>query len=241
MNFKWPLSTRLLYFCNESFLTRKCLPTYYSRKMDANRNAIKEYHFKLIVIGDPEVGKSSLVARLLDDYPNTVNYNHRRLKYTKNVSIEDSVVKLQIHDTAGQERYRSLTQSYYRGTHACFFVFDTRKPNSFDSINSWMEEFNFYADSQKSVNTIIGTNCCSSERVVDQQTLKNFASFREVDYLEVDLECNVNVSDISEELCANLLKKMKENSSCHHTCGKYTVSLHRPSLTKKITNKICEC
>jgi GTPase SAR1 family protein len=69
--------------------------------MDLSLNHVKEYNFKVIVIGDAGVGKSSLIARITNGDPNTASFNQRRLKSSMTVSLGKRLVKLHIHDTAG--------------------------------------------------------------------------------------------------------------------------------------------
>ena len=104
-----------------------------------------------------------------------------------------------------------------------------------------MGELNHYTDSNRIVTTIIGTNCCSLDRVVDRQTLENYAKHRDLDFCEVDTFCNVNVSDIEEKLSAAMVKKLHENSSCHFVHGECTLVLNKPKLSQKIANKLCQC
>lgn len=69
--------------------------------MDLNRKHAKEYNLKVIVIGDSGVGKSTLVTCITNGYPTCNTATHRIAKSSKTVSIDDHLVKLHIHDTAG--------------------------------------------------------------------------------------------------------------------------------------------
>jgi Ras-related protein Rab-1A len=97
-------------------------------------------NMKLIFIGDPAVGKTSLLTRLMDDdysenNPSTVNMDFR----FKDYKLNEHTVKLQVWDTAGQERYRSLINSYYRHSQGIIMVFDLTDKNSFESIlTQWL-------------------------------------------------------------------------------------------------------
>ena len=100
-----------------------------------------DYLFKLLIIGDAGVGKSSLLLRFADDkfttaYINTigVDFKIRSIKY------KNKKIKLQIWDTAGQERFRTITSTYYRGAHGVIIVYDVTDRESFDNVKTWIEE-----------------------------------------------------------------------------------------------------
>ncbi|CAH8630403.1 unnamed protein product [Schistosoma bovis] len=111
--------------------------------------------FKLLLIGDSCVGKTSLLIRFKDgiflkgSYISTVGIDYK----TKTVKANDQLVRLQIWDTAGQEKFRSLTKSYYRDTNAVLLVYDICKMDSFSNIKSWMSEIN--ANIQSNNNNIL--------------------------------------------------------------------------------------
>ena len=94
--------------------------------------------FKLILIGDSCVGKSSLLMRLTEndfkeDYEVTVGVEFGSFL----VKIEDQIIKLQIWDTAGQESFKSLNKIFYRGSHCVFLIYDLTKHESFQNVEEW--------------------------------------------------------------------------------------------------------
>lgn len=100
-----------------------------------------EYHylFKVVLVGNSCVGKSSIVIRYADDefsevFLATIGVDFR----FKSLPLDGNKVKLQIWDTAGHERFRTITSSYYRGAHALMIVFDITDKQSFqDAVNYW--------------------------------------------------------------------------------------------------------
>ena len=96
--------------------------------------------YKLILIGDTCVGKSSLLMRLTE--------NEFREEYEVTVGVEfgaflmqidDKIIKLQIWDTAGQESFKSLNKIFYRGSHCVFLVYDITREETFHNVEDWLE------------------------------------------------------------------------------------------------------
>lgn len=97
---------------------------------------------KFILIGDSGTGKSSIAQRYVDNC-----WNHSGLQtigvefHCKTIDIDGVRVKLQIWDTAGQDKFESLVRSYYRGAHVCAIVFDLTNPDSLNNLRLWHKKF----------------------------------------------------------------------------------------------------
>jgi len=107
------------------------------------------YIFKFIITGDSAVGKSSLLVRLTDqrflanpDPTLGVEFGSKLIT----LPDDNKVVKLQCWDTAGQESFRAITRSYYRGAAGCLLVYDVTSRKSFINAQSWLAEVREYAD-----------------------------------------------------------------------------------------------
>merc|ERR1719198_1000349 len=104
-----------------------------------------DHIFKILLIGDAGVGKSSILLRFTDDafeehLASTIGVDFK----VKTVQLGGKTVKLTIWDTAGQERFRTLTSSYYRGCHGIIVVFDVNERETFDNLPHWLEELELY-------------------------------------------------------------------------------------------------
>ena len=100
-----------------------------------------DYLFKLLLIGDSGVGKSCLLLRYVDEtyqesYISTIGVDFK----IKTIELDGKVIKLQIWDTAGQERFRTITSTYYRGTHGVIVVYDVTSGESFANVKRWLHE-----------------------------------------------------------------------------------------------------
>ncbi len=112
-----------------------------SNGQDIDDSNAYDLTFKMIVIGDPGVGKSCLSGRAIKDkyegeYAPTIGFEF--LTYT--VKIEDKVIKLQVWDTCGQEMYRSLITNFYRNASLAMMVYSIDSKESFIHINTWLKE-----------------------------------------------------------------------------------------------------
>ncbi|CAK76834.1 unnamed protein product (macronuclear) [Paramecium tetraurelia] len=109
---------------------------------------MEEQLYKIVIVGNSAVGKSSLLIRFCDDqfrdmYLSTIGVDFR----FKSLRVNGQGVKLQIWDTAGQERFRNITNSYYKGAQGIVVVYDITNLKSFEDIRKyWMNELNHYAD-----------------------------------------------------------------------------------------------
>ena len=103
-----------------------------------------EYIFKYIIIGDSSVGKSSLISSLITgsfkkEYATTIGVDFA----TKMLEVDNTMVKIQIWDTAGQEAFKSITKCYYRGAIGCIIVFDITSIKSFQNVLAWFNDINY--------------------------------------------------------------------------------------------------
>merc|ERR1719498_1366298 len=104
-------------------------------------NAEYDYLFKLLLVGDSGVCKSTLLHRLIDDdysgsYVSTIGVD----LMIKSLEVDGKPVKLQIWDTAGQERFRTITRQFYRGAQGCLLVYDVTDRESFDHVHQWLDD-----------------------------------------------------------------------------------------------------
>lgn len=105
-----------------------------------------DFLFKLLLIGDSGAGKSCLLLRFADDtysesYISTIEVDFK----IRTIENEGKVIKLQIWNTAGQERFRTITSSYYCGEHSIIVVYDVTDLDSFNNMRNWLQEIERYA------------------------------------------------------------------------------------------------
>lgn len=166
-----------------------------------------EHKFKLLLIGNSSVGKSSLLMRFADrsfptEYMNTIGIDYK----THTIEVNDQTVKLQMWDTAGQERFRTITSSYYRGAHGILLVFDLTDIRSFEDVAGWLEEIRAYAVSKVNI-VLVGNKCdMSHARKVTAEEARAFAEQNGVVYKETSALSGEHVDQTFHELAETLLQ-----------------------------------
>ncbi|SMN18567.1 similar to Saccharomyces cerevisiae YFL038C YPT1 Rab family GTPase, involved in the ER-to-Golgi step of the secretory pathway [Maudiozyma saulgeensis] len=171
-------------------------------------NSEYDYLFKLLLIGNSGVGKSCLLLRFSDDtysndYISTIGVDFK----IKTVELEGKTVKLQIWDTAGQERFRTITSSYYRGSHGIIIVYDITDQESFNGVKMWLQEIDRYATSTV-LKLLVGNKCdLTDKRIVEFDIAKEFADANNMPFLETSALDSTNV----EEAFLTMAKQIKES------------------------------
>jgi small GTP-binding protein len=171
-------------------------------------NSMAYYNYKTILIGDAGVGKTSLVKRFVNNtkpglYDITIGIDYEsKLLEIKGEDDEQLKIKLQIWDTAGQEVFKSIINSYYNTTVGAIVVFDVTCRNSYNHVNSWVKEIR---DRSRSDTTIIlvGNKCdLKSKRSVSTQEANEYAREKDIEYIETS--AMIDPFDKKYEICKSV-------------------------------------
>ena len=102
----------------------------------------KEFLYKILLLGDSSVGKTCFLMRYTDNTFQEIHMSTIGLDYKlKNVQLDEGkIVKIQIWDTAGQDRFRSITKNYYKGAHGIILLYDVTNRKTFDNVRDWVEQ-----------------------------------------------------------------------------------------------------
>lgn len=153
-----------------------------------------DYLFKLLLIGNSAVGKSSLLLRFSDNIFNesflpTIGVDFK----IRTFELSSKTVKLQIWDTAGQERFKTITSSYYKGAHGIILTYDITDKQSFKDIENWLSEVEKFAN-ENVIKLLVGNKSdLESQRQVSFEEGKEFADSLGVQFLETSAKNNSNV------------------------------------------------
>jgi len=164
-----------------------------------------DHKFKLLLIGDSDVGKSSILLRFIDDVFEHIHSTIGVDFKLKILNINGKKVKLTIWDTAGQERFRTLTASYYRGVDGAILVYDITNRNSFENLqNIWIKELNMYSTTP-SVKMLVGNKIDQESRVVTRDEGKELAQSLGTMFFECSAKTKIGVSNAFEELVMKII------------------------------------
>ena len=164
--------------------------------------------FKILLIGDSGVGKTSLILRYTkgifrEEFLNSIGVDFR----SKDLIYDGKKIKLQIWDTAGEERYRTITASYYRGAHAIAIVFDLTEIETFEHVKRWIEDINKYAK-ENVLKFLIGNKSdLVLKRQISYSDARSFASKMNTTYFEVSAKNDENIKEFFEGATKIILSK----------------------------------
>jgi small GTP-binding protein len=167
---------------------------------------------KVLLLGDAAVGKTSVLTRFSDGLfvsstRATVGIDLK--KSTIDLDGEGKAVQLQIWDTAGQEMFRSIIASYYRGAHGVLLMFDLTRKASFDSLEDWLKEVRSKAPEDAPV-VLCGNKCDCPGRVVSQATAAAWARQHGMQYVETSAKANIAINDAFVTLVATAMGRGAE-------------------------------
>jgi Ras-related protein Rab-1A len=183
----------------------------------------KENTIKILLLGDSGIGKSCSMIRFFqneffDSYITTIGVDFKK----KDIILDNKQYEVYVWDTAGNERYRTITMTYLRGCHFLILFYDTTDIKSFDGLEDWIKTVQSYnGDISKLI--IVGTKIDDvSNRKVSYEDALMFCSKYDINYYEISGKTGENVEFMFNEaihLAYNPLKKVKDNCSFLKGCS----------------------
>ena len=160
-----------------------------------------DFIFKVLLLGNSDVGKSSLLLRFVDSVWNetfvpTIGVDFK----VKTVEIGDKKVKMQIWDTAGQERFRNVISTYFRGGNGLLLIYDITNKDSFKNLESWLIEIEKNA-SENILKLLIGNKSdLEEDREISKEEGQAFANRNGMQFMETSAKMNTNVDEAFQAL-----------------------------------------
>ena len=161
------------------------------------------FKFKVVIIGDAGVGKTSLLRRFVEnkfdkDYLSTLGANILSKEY---VTPKGNIIELLLWDLAGQHVFKHARKRFYSGSQGAVVVYDVTRPISFQSINDWLEEL------PENVPMILVGNKIDLPRELSTETGQKRAEEAGMSFLETSALTNKNVSEAFKILAMEIVKK----------------------------------
>ena len=171
----------------------------------------KCYVVKIIIIGNQSVGKTNIVTRYVkgefsEDYMITIGMDF----LTCNLKSDDKIFKLRLWDTAGSEKFRSITKGYYSNTCCALIVYDITNQNSFDSVKHWIEDVKNYADKDTHLVLVGNKIDLKDQRKISKEDGQNLATQYGMDFYESSALTGENINNIFEGICKYVNQKIDE-------------------------------
>lgn len=176
---------------------------------------------KVILLGDSGVGKTSLMNQYVNKrfsaaYKATIGADF----LTREVMVDDRLVTMQLWDTAGQERFQSLGVAFYRGADCCVLVYDVNSAKSFETLDSWRDEFLIQASPHDPENfpfVVLGNKIDveESKRMVSQKRAMTWCQSKgNIPYFETSSKEAINVEQAFQTIARNALQQEAEAELC---------------------------
>ena len=197
-----------------------------------------DYSFKIIVIGDSNVGKSCLTNRAAkdkfsSDYSPTLGFEFR----TFSTNIENKIIRLQVWDTYGQEVYRSLISNFYRNSSLAMMVYSINSKESFLNINRWLKEIKINSNPDIKIILIGNKADLENEREVTYEEAKKYKEENQILYFEeTSAKTGLNAKKVFEESAKILYTEHKNYLLNAKTKGNIKKIDKNDNIPKKLNN-----
>ena len=210
--------------------------------MSEDENDNNEINLKILILGDSSVGKTSLLLQYADGYFPTIYVATIGIEYkVKKININGADINLQIWDTAGEERFRSITQNYMKGADGILYVFDITQKSSFDNLKTWIRQSEEITEVFKKI--IVGNKSdLENERRIQKETVQKFCDERNIKGIEVSAKMGTKVSEAFETLAKLIIgdKSKDEIIRKYTTLNKERgLTIQKQKKKKKGKKKCC--
>lgn len=169
------------------------------------------YLFKYIIIGDSAVGKSCLLLQFTDKRFQPVHDLTIGVEFgARMITIDGKQIKLQIWDTAGQESFRSITRSYYRGAAGALLVYDITRRDTFNHLTTWLDDARQHSNSNMVIMLIGNKTDQESKRAVTKEEGEQFAMDHGLIFMETSAKTSTNVEEAFIQTAKEIYEKIQQ-------------------------------
>ena len=164
--------------------------------------------FKILMLGDSEVGKSCFLMRYSDNvfvenYITTIGLDYK----LKTIKLDSGkIIKVQLWDTAGQDKYRTIAKNYYKGSHGILLLYDTTKMSSFENIREWIQDIRQEV-CPKSIIFLIGNKIdLTEQRKIAKEQGEELAEEFKIPFFEASAKSGENVDEVFKALYEKIIE-----------------------------------
>ncbi|XP_023440658.2 ras-related protein Rab-17 [Dasypus novemcinctus] len=181
--------------------------------------------FKLVLLGSGSVGKSSLALRYVRNDFKSILPTVGCAFFTKVVNVGAASLKLEIWDTAGQEKYHSICHLYFRGANAALLVYDITKKESFYQAQRWLKDLENEFHPGEVVVMLVGNKTdLAEERQVTFQEGKEFAEGKRLLFMEASARLNHHVAELFGTVARELLQREEREAAAQPRDARVTLN-----------------
>jgi small GTP-binding protein len=178
--------------------------------MSESRKIFEDLEFKLIILGDSGVGKSCIMHHFIYNKFEKNKTQTIGVDFTaKTIKIKEQSIKLQIWDTAGQEKFRAIARNYYRGAIGIILVYDITKLETFNHINTWLNDAKNYTRSECSVIIVGNKTDLDNLRQIKYSEGQKFSEENNLLYIESSANTGNNIGQIFYNISEDILNKIQ--------------------------------
>ena len=192
-----------------------------------------DYTIKLLLVGDSSVGKTNFISVFIEkefnqNYMTTTGIDLK----ASSIEINNKKIKIQLWDTAGQEKYRAITKNLFLKVQGVLVVYDITNEDSFKSIKSWVNTIKDECGKQMQM-IIVGNKCdLNDQRIIDKNAAMEYAKQEKIEYIETSCKTGENIQKAIAILCEKVLDTTEFTNDFSFTLDATTVS-------KKNKRKCC--
>merc|ERR1712000_103300 len=170
-----------------------------------------KYLFKYIIVGDTGVGKSCLLLQFTDKRFQPVHDLTIGVEFgARMISLDGKQIKLQIWDTAGQESFRSITRSYYRGAAGALLVYDITRRETFTHLSSWLDDARQHSNKEMTIMLIGNKSDLDHRRQVQYEEGEKFAKENGLVFLETSAKTAEHVEEAFVRTAKTIYQKIQD-------------------------------
>ena len=167
---------------------------------------------KILIVGDSSVGKTNFINRFIE---NKFNNNYMTTSgidlKTANLEIKNKNIRIQIWDTAGQEKYKAITKNLFLKVMGAIIIFDITNEKSFNNLKNWVQMIKDECGPHMTIIIVGNKNDLIEQRKINEEEVIAYANKQKLDYIETSCKTGENVKKAVTILCEKILETKEIN------------------------------